>query len=244
VSVKDTFGRIAAQYAAYRPEYTPALADALAQRAPARALAWEAGCGSGQLSTLLGDRFERVVATDASAEQIAVARPHPRVEYGVAPAGQSGLVPASADLCVAAQAAHWFDLEAYNAEIRRVGRPGCLVALITYATTEVEPDVDAAFAELLALVRPHWPPNRRSVDRRYADLPFPFAEEPFPEVAMTARWTAAHLIAYAGTWSATLALMEAEGADVLSPVHARIREAWGSRLRAVCWPLSVRAGHA
>lgn len=104
MSVKDTFGRIAAQYAAYRPEYPPALADALAQRAPTRALAWEAGCGSGQLSTLLGDRFERVVATDASAEQIAVARPHPRVEYGVAPAARSGLVPASADLCVVPEA--------------------------------------------------------------------------------------------------------------------------------------------
>ena len=42
----------------------------------------------------------------------------------------------------------------------------------------------------------------------------------------------------------TAELCRAEGADVLSPVHARIREAWGSRLRAVRWPLSVRAGRA
>src|SRR2546425_8944646 len=55
-----------------------------------RELAWDAGCGSGQLSVLLADRFARVIATDASPEQIAQATPHRKVQYAVAPAEASG----------------------------------------------------------------------------------------------------------------------------------------------------------
>src|SRR5216117_700666 len=88
---QDHFSDVAAAYAAHRPTYPAALVDFLAEVAPRRLLAWDAGCGSGQLALLLADRFERVIATDASAEQIARAAPHPRVEYALAPAEASGL---------------------------------------------------------------------------------------------------------------------------------------------------------
>ena len=60
---KDHFSGHAALYADCRPSYPPALAEI----SPARKLALDCGCGSGQLSVLLADRFERVEATDASA---------------------------------------------------------------------------------------------------------------------------------------------------------------------------------
>src|SRR5207249_7256547 len=120
---QDHFSDKAAGYAAYRPVYPPALVDALAALAPGRGLAWDAGCGSGQLSLLLAQRFDRVIATDASADQIAHATAHPKVEYRCAPAEASGLADGIADLAVAAQAAHWFDLPDYYAEVRRVAPP-------------------------------------------------------------------------------------------------------------------------
>src|SRR5215208_5066769 len=86
---KDHFSERAAGYASYRPHYTPELAEWLASLAPARRLAWDVACGSGQLSTLLGDRFDKVVATDASREQVGQATPHARVEYRVEPAETS-----------------------------------------------------------------------------------------------------------------------------------------------------------
>ena len=73
---KDHFSGTAPGYAAHRPSYPRAVAEALAARSPGRTLAWDAGCGSGQLSTVLGEAFEQVVATDASAAQIAEAVPH------------------------------------------------------------------------------------------------------------------------------------------------------------------------
>src|SRR5262249_38727408 len=70
VTFKDHFSGAASGYAAHRPVYPRAVAEALADRSPGRTLAWDAGCGSGQLSAVLGEVFERVVATDASAAQI------------------------------------------------------------------------------------------------------------------------------------------------------------------------------
>jgi ubiquinone/menaquinone biosynthesis C-methylase UbiE len=107
---KDHFLGHAALYADCRPTYPAALAEALAEISPARELALDCGCGSGQLSVLLAEQFERVEATDASAQQIGQASVHPKVTYRVAPAEASGLDDASCDLVVAAQAAHWFDL--------------------------------------------------------------------------------------------------------------------------------------
>src|SRR3954469_3165063 len=110
---KDHFSTGSAGYASHRPTYPTALAAWLAETAPARKLAWDCGCGSGQLSTLLGDSFEKVIATDASAEQIRNAKPHPHVEYRTEPAEASSLDSDSADLITVAQAAHWLDLDRF-----------------------------------------------------------------------------------------------------------------------------------
>ena len=139
---KDHFSTTAAAYAAHRPTYPAALTEFLGEIAPRSDLAWDAGCGSGQLSVLLADRFARVIATDASTEQIVHATPHPNVAYVVARAEAGVLGHCTADVAVAAQAAHWFDLPAYYAEVRRVGRPGGVVALVTYGLVRVDHVVD------------------------------------------------------------------------------------------------------
>lgn len=112
------------QYADFRPSYPPALVESLADLTPRTGSVWDAGCGSGQLSVALGTRFEKVIATDASQEQLSRAVSHPRVEYQCAPAERSGLPDRSVDLAVAAQApvlAHFYDrvLEGYWPPERR-----------------------------------------------------------------------------------------------------------------------------
>src|SRR5204863_7244503 len=83
---KDHFSGHATDYRAFRPAYPPELFAFLASSAPARDLAWDCGTGNGQAAVGLAGHFARVLATDASAEQIAQAEPHPRVEYAVAAA--------------------------------------------------------------------------------------------------------------------------------------------------------------
>lgn len=242
---KDHFSRAAAAYAAHRPTYPAALVDFLAGAAPRRGVAWDCGCGSGQLSLLLAGRFERVHATDASAEQIAHATPHPRVAYAHTPAEASGLPDGVVDLAVAAQAAHWFDLDGYYAEVRRVARPRAIVALTAYALMRfndaVDPVVDHFYANVLA---PYWPPERRHTEDGYRSLPFPFEELPAPAFEMRADWTLEHVIGYVGTWSAVGAMVQARGPAPFEAFRRELAKAWGSAetVRPVRWRLSVRLG--
>ncbi len=208
-------------------------------------MAWDAGCGSGQLSTLLPARFARVIATDPSADQIAQARAHPAVEYRQASAEASGLEAGSVDLAVAAQAAHWFDLPRYYAEVRRVVRPGGLVALLAYGVVHVDRDVfaivDRFYWQTLA---GFWPQERKIVEEGYRSLPFPFPELQAPAFAMTATWSLAQLLGYVRTWSAVQVIERARGDDAYVGFARALTAAWGDpdRSRAVRWDLAVRAG--
>src|ERR1041385_2573351 len=226
---KDHFSDRAARYAEFRPRYPEALTEYLASLVSHPAIAWDVGCGSGQLSTQLGDRFERVIATDASAEQGARATPHARVEYLMAPAEKAPIADRSVDLIGVAQAAHWFDLPAFYREVRRVARPRAAIALITYAITEVEPPIGALVDHFYAVtLKDWWPPERRHTEDLYARLPFPFEEMQAPPIEMSVHWSADQLIGYISTWSAVRALEKAKGSDAFDRLAAEIRAGWGA----------------
>src|SRR5262245_28229841 len=87
----DHFSSVANRYANFRPHYPAALFDYLSTLVPRSSVVWDCACGNGQATLDLATRFEKVIATDASREQIASATPHPKIEYRVAPAEQSGL---------------------------------------------------------------------------------------------------------------------------------------------------------
>ena len=242
---KDHFSGVAPAYAAHRPTYPPAVVDYLADQLTRREVAWDAGCGSGQLSSLLPARFARVIATDPSADQIAQARAHSGVEYRQASAEASGLEAGSVDLAVAAQAAHWFDLPRYYAEVRRVVRPGGLVALLAYGVVHVDRDlfaiVDRFYWQTLARF---WPQERKIVEEGYRSLPFPFPELHAPAFAMTATWSLAQLLGYVRTWSAVQAIERERGGDAYAGFARALTGVWGdlAQQRVVRWDLAVRAG--
>lgn len=241
----DHFSGAAAEYAVFRPRYPAALFTALAQLAPGRDAAWDCATGSGQAAVGLAAHFARVVATDASAAQIAAAAAHPRITYHVATAEASGLAPHGVQLVSVAQALHWFDQAAFHAEVRRVAVPGGVLAAWGYALFELDPAVDALvhhFSE--HTLAGHWPPERVHVDAEYRTLPFPFDELPFPAATIEQPLTLAGLAGYLGTWSAVLRYRQAHGRD---PVAALVRELgpwWGdaAQPRVVRWRVFGRVG--
>lgn len=244
---KDHFSSYASDYAEHRPRYPMALAEFLAKTCSRCEMAVDCGCGSGQLSTLLGDFFDRVIALDASAAQIASATSHPRVEYRVAREIDTGLPDMSADLIVAAQAAHWFDLLAFHAEARRVARTGATVALIGYGLSTVSREVDAIISPFYhAIVGPYWPPERVMVDDAYASIDFPFNETRFPNLDMRADWTLRQFVSYVSTWSAVKAFEKSNGRSPLQELAISLEPAWGGMdvIRQVRWPLFGRIGTA
>ena len=242
----DHFSRQAAGYAVYRPTYPRALFDFVAGLAPARRTAWDCATGNGQAAVGLAPFFDRVVATDASAAQIAHAHAHPRVEYRVAAAEASGLSSATIDLVTVAQAAHWLDLDAFYREVRRVLVPGGAIALWSYGSASLdEPALSAAFGEFEHVtVGEYWPPERRLIVEGYLTIPFPFAELRAPRLTLEQRWTLDELLGYVGTWSASDRFSDATGLDPVRELDRVLAPLWGarSRVRNVSWPVAIRAG--
>ena len=240
------FGAVSRQYAESRPTYPPDLFEWLAQQAPLRDLAWDCGAGSGQASVALAAFFDRVVATDASAEQLAHATTHPGVSYRMAPAQASGLADETVSLVTVAQALHWFALDAFYDEVRRVLRPGGVIAAWTYGAFELDhPAADAIVrAYHYDTVGSYWPPEREHVERGYRDLPFAFERIVAPAFHMTSRWTLAQVVGYLRSWSSTARYAATHGRDPVADVERRLRDVWTDAARAVTvdWPLSILAG--
>lgn len=128
-----SFGRIAAEYNAVRPEYAPeAVARAQeALRLGPQARVVDLAAGSGTLTRALTRTFADVVAIEPDDDMRAVlARQLPDVELLVGTAEQIPLPDASADAVFVGDAFHWFDGPTAVAELDRVLRPGGGVALL------------------------------------------------------------------------------------------------------------------
>lgn len=246
-SFKDHFSGHAADYSRYRPgAYPAALFEALAALAPDRECVWDCATGNGQAALGLAELFDRVEATDASDKQIAAAKPHPRIRYAVAPAEQSGLPDRGVSLVTVAQALHWFDLPRFYAEVRRVAKPEAVLACSCYMRCAVDTVVDEVTERLYngILGDAYWPPERKHVERGYADLPFPFTEIALPRFEMEVRWTLEGYVGYLRSWSATQNYIKKNGRDPLELVGDELLHAWGDpgAARAVRWPMTIRAG--
>jgi SAM-dependent methyltransferase len=238
------FADAADEYARFRPGYPPVLFRELAAAAPARGIAWDCACGSGQASTGLAAEFARVIGTDLHLAPLLRAPRTPAIAYAAARAERSCLRGGSADCVVVAQALHWLDLDVFYPEVERVLAPGGVFAACCYALMEIDPAFNPLLAELYyELLAPWWTPERRAVDAGYSTLPFPFDEIALPPIMLRVRWTLDELLGHLGTWS-SVRRARGEGVDPLALWIPRLRPLWGDsgRVREVRWPLAVRAG--
>jgi SAM-dependent methyltransferase len=245
VSFKDHFSGHASTYASFRPGYPPELLDFVASLPRRHGLAWDCATGNGQAALGLAERFARVIATDASAQQLTLAMPHPNVEYRQALAEESGLASGSVDLVTVATAVHWFDFDRFYAEVERVLAPGGALAVWAYNLARVSPEVDVLIDRLAReIVGPYWPPERRWVDEEYRTLPFPFAEVAVPPLWIEEQWAFDRFAPYFRTWSATARYREATGRDPVADLLPELERAWGdpAQVRTVRWPVMMRAG--
>ncbi|MFV3307579.1 class I SAM-dependent methyltransferase [Pseudomonas sp. NY15181] len=231
-------------YRANRPTYDPAFFAWLAQAAPGKARAWDCGCGSGQATLDLAQHFGSVVATDINAAQLDKAPRLPNVDYRCEPAEHTSLEPASVDLTLVAQALHWFDVPRFYEEVRRVSRPGALLAVVSYNLLNITPELDALVRHLYHdVVGPYWAPERKHVESGYETIAFPFERVPSPAFALEATWDLSRLLGYFDSWSAIASYRAATGLDPVAPLRERFAQAWGDTPeRAVSWPLTIKLG--
>jgi len=130
------FGNRAHAYARARPRYPDAVVTQLARvlRLAPGAVVVDLGCGTGLSSEPFLRAGFRVIGVEPNpamrAHALQVGREFPRFEVIDGRAEMTGLAQASADLVIAAQAFHWFDVALTRSEALRIlRRPACAALL-------------------------------------------------------------------------------------------------------------------
>ena len=241
----DRFSTQAGLYAKYRIDYPQALYDWLLARVLGRERAWDCATGNGQVAQVLAGHFARVEATDLSAQQLAQAPARPNISYQQAPAEHTPFPARYFDLITVAQAVHWFNHAAYHAEVRRVARPGAVLAEWGYTFCRTD---SPALNQVLDHFHdhtsgPYWDANRSHIQDEYARIPFPFADVQRARFQVERRWTVADMLGYLRSWSATANYArQHHGADLVALVEAELRQLWGPAERLIVFPVFARAG--
>ncbi len=245
MGIQNLFSGVAHEYAAFRPLYPAGLFDWLAAVSRRRELAWDCACGSGQASRPLASRFAMVVASDASAIQVATAAECDGIRYVVAPAEPAPLATGAVDLVTVAQALHWFIGEPFYSEVHRVVRPGGVFAAWTYGlphflSENLEQSVHRFIADFLG---PYWPPEVQHVLDGYANIDLPFEEIEAPPFEMRADWTLDRFFAFVRTWSAVRHFVEKHHEDPVDHLATELEFIceFDGGTQPVSWRIKLRA---
>ncbi len=240
--MKDRFSNHARSYAAFRPHYPKALYDFIFGQVKSFDQAWDAGTGNGQAAEVLATRFKNVLATDISRAQLDQAVQRENITYAVA-GETSGLPDHSVDLITVAQAIHWFDRGTFYAGVRRVARPGAVIAVWVYGLLKISPEIDPLVRDFYTrVVGPYWDPERKLIDDELKSMEFPFEEIKVPEFRMQFEWTLAELEGYFNTWSATQKFIHEQSNNPVNELMDRIASGSTVKNHSVAFPLFLRLG--
>ena len=243
-TIIDNFSAASADYLTYRPDSAQEVFDLLYAHTSNFDNACDCGTGNGQVAARLAERFKTVYGTDISEEQLKHATQRDNIIYRKERAEQTSLTDNSIDVITIAQAIHWFDFDVFYKEVRRVAKPGALIAAWTYSLLKLSPAVNEVIDHLyMDITYTYWDKERKLVDDGYSTIPFPFDEIPAPEIQIVKQFTLPQLMGYLRTWSGTKHYMRKEQKDPTLLILPALERAWGSEeLLEVRWPVHVRAG--
>jgi SAM-dependent methyltransferase len=241
----NPFATEAAQYARLRPTYPESLFTFFSTTVASREVAWDCATGNGQAATHLAKYLGRVIATDESAEMIAQAPRDPKIEYRVSEAEDSDIEAHSVDLVTVASAIHWFDLNKFYTEVRRVVKPGGVIAAWTYFTPVFDSDIDALIQRLVhEVLADYWDERLHYVVDEFHGLPFPFEPIDAPGFRTDMNWSMEDLLGYFETWSSSVKYRQATGAHATDLIKGELAQVWGDpeQEQDLHFPLYARIG--
>lgn len=243
MSFKDLFSKQAEQYAKYRPQYPAALYKFLSSVVNSNECVWDCATGNGQAAVHLAEHFDRVIATDASAEQIKHAQPHPKVTYYTAPAENSGIESNSCDLVTVATAIHWLNLNEFYEEVKRVLKPGGVISVWVYFGHTIESRIDKLMSGFFDdMVAPHWDSGIQRALNFEEAIHFPFERIETPRFNIEYEWTADDFLNYLLTWSSIQSAIKATNTNLLAIIEPDLKTLWGEGKRKITWQMHMKTG--
>lgn len=239
----DRFSGHANLYAQYRIDYPTDLYEFILSFANDHQVAWDCATGNGQVAGELADRFDRVEATDISETQLLLATKKDNIHYQISRAEQTPFADHTFDLITVAQALHWFDVNAFHEEVRRVGKPGAVIAEWGYGLVQLGTGLDAILLDFYRnRIGPYWDPQRKHIDNAYANLPFPFADVQRANFTARRTWSLDRFLNYLRTWSAVRQYILENEEDPVTGLGEELKPLWGDGERDVQFPVFLRVG--
>jgi ubiquinone/menaquinone biosynthesis C-methylase UbiE len=241
---KDHFSRFAKTYAKGRLHYPPALFDYLASLTPQHTFAWDCGTGNGQAAIGLAGHYQKIIATDPSAQQIENCTPHPQITYLVEPAEHPSLADNSADIVTIGIALHWFNFDLFYPEVKRVLKKDGIIAAWAYFLPTISPGIDAIVQQFTdTTLGNFWRPEIKLIHEDYKTIPFPFEEIKTPDFVIQKRMNLDQFIEHVYTWSAVQFYMKEKGEDPVELLYKALLDAWGdAAYEEITWKMPLRVG--
>ena len=205
-------------------------------------VAWDCATGNGQAAFELAKKFRRVEATDVSQNQLANAKTAPNIFYSVR-AAEKPKFEKSFDLVTVAKAIHWFNIEAFYEEAKRVSKSNGTIAMWGYSLLSIDTRIDPIILDFYTnVIGSYWDKERKLVDEQYRTISFPFEEIETPSFKFSFEWTLAELEGYLTTWSSVQKYVKANQVNPVSNLIRLIQPKWiGDRMK-ISFPLFVRIG--
>ncbi|MBS1509306.1 MAG: class I SAM-dependent methyltransferase [Bacteroidetes bacterium] len=242
--MKDNFSKQANVYAQYRPQYPQELFDYILSFVKEKNTAWDCGTGNGQSTRILSQYFKKVLATDISQQQLDNAYRAGNIDYSLQRAEKTNFNDNSIDLVTVSQALHWFHFTDFYAEVKRVAKPGAIIAVWTYSLLHISDAIDEIIRHYHNYtLGAYWDEERKYVDAGYKTVPFPFPEIAAPPFSIKLYWTLKDLEGYLHTWSALQKYLQQHQINPVTTVIKGIEEVWGGgEKREIIFPLHLRLG--
>lgn len=242
--MKDNFSSQSAEYAVYRPTYPQDLYDFLFSLVNEKDAAWDCATGNGQVARILAQHFQKVYATDISEKQLSQALQLPNILYKVESSDRADVPDDSFDLVTVAQAIHWFNFEAFYAEVKRTLKPGGVIAVFGYGLMLIDKKVDQVIHKLYEdILGKYWDSERRYIEEGYKTIPFPFEEVSAPHFQIKTTWSFSQMIGYLNTWSSLQHYKKANERNPLEYLMTELKDAWGDDAeKEVRFPILFRVG--
>lgn len=243
----DNFSTQSKEYSFSRPTYPESLFEFLYTVTTHNNLAWDCATGNGQAAIGLSKYFKKVIASDASKNQIRHGFQRENIDYKVFSAEYPELDRDSVDIVTVAQGLHWFNLDNFYNNVKRVGKKGGIIAVWSYDMHKINPQIDKVTSRLDIdgeILGNYWDKETKYVKEKYKTIPFPFTEIPVPLFKTTSFWNLRQLWEYMKTWSSVKKYYSENQQDPLDLVKPEVKTLWGEdhNKKEITWNINMRVG--
>jgi hypothetical protein len=141
---------------------------------------------------------------------------------------------------------HWFPLDDFYREVKRILKPKGIIAAWCYNQALIEPAVDQTIKKIYQKMSSSQNPSpeRQYLYDHYQTIPFPFERISTPDFNIQMHWNLPQLLGYISTWPGLLEYQKRFGINLLSEVNDELFSIWGDPLNPKCitWPIYLLLG--